>query len=703
MLYAPCCRTPKMRRQSRGFILYQMRSVQGCSKALPKFSFSMLVYQQGARIYPPEDTKMDSDQIQISLPDGRKETFPRGTPAYEILGKAGASADGWIAAKVNGRMVDLGSKIEEDAVVEGVAKNSSSGLEILRHSAAHIMAQAVKSIFPEARVAIGPAIENGFYYDFEVARPFTREDLEKIEARMKEITSQKLKFERREVPREEAIGFFSGLGEKFKVELLQEFTDPTVSYYQQGDFIDLCRGPHIPNSGYLKAFKLTSVAGAYWRGDERNQMLQRIYGTAFFDKESLKKYLNFLEEAAKRDHRKLGRELDLFSFSDDIGAGMVIYHPKGALLRHILETFEKREHLRRGYDIVIGPTLLKTELWKKSGHFDNYRENMYFTEIDEQSYGVKPMNCLSHMTIYKSKMRSYRDLPQRYFELGTVHRHEKSGVLHGLLRVRQFTQDDAHILCTPEQLNDEIKSIIDFVIEVMGIFGFDYEMEISTRPEKSIGSTEDWDRATSALMKALEEKSIPFHICEGEGAFYGPKIDIKLKDALDRRWQCATIQCDFTLPERFDLTYIGPDGAKHRPVMVHRVILGSIERFLGALIEHFAGAFPLWIAPVQAMIVTVTDTQLDFAQKVCRELQGRGMRAEVDMRSEKLGYKIRDAQMQKVPYMLVIGDKEVAAGAIAPRKRDGSQLDLMSPQEFADLVEKECLESSKGRVGLNAI
>ncbi|MHC1727927.1 MAG: threonine--tRNA ligase [Syntrophobacteraceae bacterium] len=646
---------------------------------------------------------MHSEQIQISLPNGQKETFPRGTPVYEILGKAGTSSDGWIAAKVNGQTVDLSRKIEEDAEVEGIKKDSPAGLEILRHSAAHIMAQAVKSIFPEARVAIGPAIENGFYYDFEVERPFTQEDLEKIEAGMKEITSQKLRFERREVPREEAIGFFSGLGEKFKVELLQEFTDPTVSYYQQGDFIDLCRGPHIPNSGYLKAFKLTSVAGAYWRGDERNQMLQRIYGTAFFDKDSLKRYLNFLEEAAKRDHRKLGRELDLFSFSDEIGAGMVIYHPKGALLRHILETFEKREHLRRGYHIVIGPTLLKTELWKRSGHFDNYRENMYFTEIDEQSYGVKPMNCLSHMMIYKSKMRSYRDLPLRYFELGTVHRHEKSGVLHGLLRVRQFTQDDAHILCTPDQLNDEIKSIIDFVIEVMGIFGFDYEMEISTRPEKSIGTTEDWDRATNALMKALEEKEIPFHVCEGEGAFYGPKIDIKLKDALDRRWQCATIQCDFTLPERFDLTYIGPDGAKHRPVMVHRVILGSIERFLGALIEHFAGAFPLWIAPVQAMIVTVTDNQLDFARQVCQELQSRGVRIEVDMRSEKLGYKIRDAQMQKIPYMLVIGDKEVAEGAIAPRKRDGTQLSLMSPREFADLVEKECLESSKGRIGLNAI
>ena len=642
-------------------------------------------------------------EVEITLPGGHKQTVPTGTSVSEILGKVGPAPGGWIAAKLNGQLVDLARKVEEDATLEGIGTDSKTALQILRHSAAHIMAQAVKSIFPEARIGIGPAIENGFYYDFDVARPFTDDDLEKIEAKMKEITSQKLRFSRQDVSRDEAINFFSGLGEKYKVELLEEFTDPVVSYYQQGDLVDLCRGPHLPHTGFLKAFKLTSVAGAYWRGNEHNPMLQRIYGTAFFDRESLKKYLTFLEEAQKRDHRRLGKELDLFSFSDEIGAGMVIYHPKGALIRHILENFEKREHLRRGYQIVVGPTLLKTELWKRSGHFDHYRENMYFTEIDEQSYGVKPMNCLSHMLIYKSKIRSYRDLPIRYFELGTVHRHEKSGVLHGLLRVRQFTQDDAHILCTPDQLNDEIKGILDFVIDVMGIFGFDFEMEISTRPEKSIGSDEDWERATGALMKALEEKGFQYHICEGEGAFYGPKIDVKLKDALDRRWQCATIQCDFTLPERFDLTYIGPDGARHRPVMVHRVILGAIERFLGVLIEHYAGAFPVWLAPVQAIIVTVTDAQLDFAQAVCEQLRSRGVRVDVDMRSEKLGYKIREAQMQKVPFMLVIGDKEVEKGAIAPRKRDGTQVNLMTPPEFADLVEKECLESSKGRVGLGIV
>jgi len=639
----------------------------------------------------------------ILLPGGSKQTAPKGTAISDILGKMGCSGDGWIAARLNGQLVDLTRKIEEDAALEGIGTDSPAAIEILRHSAAHIMAQAVKSIFPEARIGIGPAIENGFYYDFDVARPFTQEDLEEIEARMKQIASQNLPFSRREVSRKEAIDFFSKLGERYKVELLEEFTDSNVSFYQQGDFIDLCRGPHIPHSGYLKAFKLTSVAGAYWRGDERNPMLQRIYGAAFFDGESLKKYLSFLEEAQRRDHRRLGKELDLFSFSEEVGAGMVIWHPKGALIRHILENFETREHLRRGYQIAVGPTLLKTELWKKSGHFEHYRENMYFTEIEEQSYGVKPMNCLSHMLIYKSRIRSYRDLPLRYFELGTVHRHEKSGVLHGLLRVRQFTQDDAHILCTPEQLNDEIKSIIDFVIEVMGIFGFDFEMEVSTRPEKSIGADQDWERATGALIKALEEKGFRYQICEGEGAFYGPKIDVKLKDALDRRWQCATIQCDFTLPERFDLTYVGADGARHRPVMVHRVVLGAIERFLGVLIEHYAGAFPVWLAPVQATIVTVTDAQLDFAQAACRELLGRGVRAEVDTRSEKLGYKIREAQMQKVPYMLVIGDKEVDKEAVAPRKRDGTQLGLMTPARFADLVEKECLESSRGHVGLGIV
>jgi threonyl-tRNA synthetase len=646
---------------------------------------------------------MNSDYIQVRFADGSQSSFPRGSSIQEVLKSVGRPGGPWIAARMNGSLVDLAKTLEDDAVVEGVSAGTEEGMDVLRHSAAHIMAQAVRELFPEAKIAIGPAIENGFYYDFDVKRPFTTEDLEKIEARMAEIVAQRLKFERREMGREEAIRFFEEQGENYKVELLQSFVDPVVSIYGQGDFVDLCRGPHIPNTGYLKAYKLTSVAGAYWRGDERNPMLQRIYGTAFPDRDGLKKYLHFLEEAQRRDHRRLGKDLDLFSFSDEVGAGMVIYHPNGALLRHILETFEKREHLRRGYHLVMGPTLLKTELWKRSGHFDNYRENMYFTEIDEQSYGIKPMNCLSHMLIYKSKIRSYRDLPLRYFELGTVHRHEKSGVLHGLLRVRQFTQDDAHILCMPEQLNSEIKSIIDFVIDVMGIFGFSYEMEVSTRPEKSIGTAEDWERATDALVGALNDKGIAYSTCEGEGAFYGPKIDIKLKDALDRRWQCATIQCDFTLPERFDLTYIGADGNRHRPVMLHRVILGAIERFLGVLVEHFAGAFPTWLAPVQAVIMTVTDAQLDFAREVVEQLRMAGMRVELDDRNEKLGYKIREAQMRKVPYMLVIGDRELAAGVIGPRRRDGEQLELMRPEAFAAMVEKECLEASKGRMGLGII
>ena len=646
---------------------------------------------------------MGSESIQIMVGGGERKAFPKGISVAEVLGAADEAKQSWIAAEFDGNLVDLNTLVDRDATLEGLTADSEKGLEILRHSASHIMAQAVKSLFPQARVAIGPAIENGFYYDFDVEKPFSEDDLTRIEARMAEIVSQHHKFFRRELSRERAIAEFQERGEGYKVEILEEIPDATVSLYEQGDFIDLCRGPHIPHTGYLKAFKLTSIAGAYWRGDERNRMLQRIYGTAFGDQAAMERYLHFLEEAHKRDHRRLGKELDLFSFSDEVGAGMVIYHPKGAILRHILEVFEKREHLRRGYQIVIGPTLLKTELWKRSGHFDHYRENMYFTEIEDQSYGIKPMNCLAHMLIYRSKIRSYRDLPLRFFELGTVHRHEKSGVLHGLLRVRQFTQDDAHILCMPEQLNKEIQDIIDFVIEVMEIFGFSYDMEISTRPAKSIGSDEDWERATHALISAIEDKGIPYTMCEGEGAFYGPKIDVKLRDALDRRWQCATIQCDFTLPERFDLTYVGVDGQRHRPVMVHRVILGAIERFLGVLVEHYAGAFPTWLAPVQTVIVTVSDGQLDFARKAFERLRELGVRVELDDRNEKLGYKIREAQMQKIPYMLVIGDREVAAGGISPRRRDGTQLEMMGLEDLAALIERECLDATKGKVGTGII
>ena len=506
---------------------------------------------------------------------------------------------------------------------------------------------------------------------------------------MRELAKANHPIRREELAKADAIKMFAGMGETYKVEIISDLDVETVSLYRQHDFVDLCRGPHLPSTGWCKAFKITSIAGAYWRGDEKNRMLQRVYGTAFADKKELDAYLTRLEEAKRRDHRKLGKELDLFSFSDEVGAGFAIWHPKGAMLRTILEDFERKEHLKRGYDIVVGPQILKTELWQRSGHYENYRENMYFTEVDEQGFGIKPMNCLSHMMIYKSHLRSYRDLPLRFFELGTVHRHERAGVLHGLLRVRCFTQDDAHILCTPEQLDGEIKGVISFVSDVMNIFGFEFEMELSTRPEKSIGSDQDWERATNALLGALKDTGRPFEINEGDGAFYGPKIDIKLRDCLDRRWQCATIQCDFTLPERFDLTYVDADGERKRPVMVHRVILGSIERFIGVLIEHFAGAFPLWISPVQAIVMNVTDSQSDYAQQVYDTLRAAGIRAQKDFRNEKLGFKIREAQLQKVPYMVIIGDRELETATVTPRFRDGKNLSSMTVTDFVDFIARE--------------
>jgi len=632
-------------------------------------------------------------QVRIELPDGSKKEFSAGSTPLDVARSIGEGlARQAVAARVDGNLVDLNIPLGNDARVELITLNSPEGLDIYRHTTAHLMAHAVKALYgDDVQVTIGPSIENGFYYDFySTKQTFAPEMFEAIEKKMEELAAADLPVVREELPRDEAIALFRGMGENYKVELIEDLPDGVVSLYRQGDFVDLCRGPHLPSTKFIKAFKLTGVAGAYWRGSEKNAMLQRIYATAFPDKKELKTYLTRLEEARKRDHRKLGKELDLFSFSEEAGAGLVIWHPKGALLRTLIEDFERREHLRRGYDIVMGPQILRTELWKTSGHYENYRENMYFTEIDEQSYGVKPMNCLAHMLIYKSKMRSYRDLPLRYFELGTVHRHEKSGVLHGLLRVRGFTQDDAHILCAPEQLDAEIKGVIKFVQDVMGIFGFEYEMEISTRPEKSIGSDADWERATRALMAALEDSGLPFEINEGDGAFYGPKIDIKLKDALDRRWQCATIQCDFTLPERFDLTYIGSDGEKHRPVMVHRVILGAIERFIGVLIEHFAGNFPLWISPVQAVLVNVTDNQADYVAQVREQLAAAGIRVKADLRNEKLGFKIREAQLEKIPYMLVVGDREMQEGLLAPRDRTGKTLDPMSPDEFIRFVQDEC-------------
>ncbi|MCD6526382.1 MAG: threonine--tRNA ligase [Desulfuromonas sp.] len=632
-------------------------------------------------------------QISIQLPDGSKREYPVGITSIEIARSIGEGlARQTVAARIDGELKDLNIAINSDSTVELITLSSPDGLEVYRHTAAHVMAQAVKELFgQDVQVTIGPAVDNGFYYDFYCeTHIFTPEDFDKIEARMKELVKQNLPLERSEMSSADAVALFKEMGENFKVELIEDLGVETVSLYRQGDFVDLCRGPHLPSTGRLKAFKLTSVAGAYWRGDENRQMLQRIYATAFPDKKQLKAHLQRLEEARKRDHRKLGKELDLFSFSEEAGAGLVIWHPKGAMLRTILEDFERREHLRRGYDLVQGPQILRTDLWKKSGHYENYRENMYFTEVEGQSFGIKPMNCLAHMLIYKSKMRSYRDLPQRYFELGTVHRHEKSGVLHGLTRVRGFTQDDAHILCMPEQLDAEIKGVLRFVQEVMGIFGFEFEMELSTRPEKSIGSDSDWEQATSALLGALKDSGLPYEINEGDGAFYGPKIDIKLKDALDRYWQCATIQCDFTLPERFDLNYVGRDGGKHRPVMLHRVILGSIERFVGILIEHYSGSFPLWISPVQAVVINVTDNQLEYAEKVTAQLREAGVRVQADVRNEKLGFKIREAQLQKIPYMLVIGDKEMESGTLTPRFRTGENLEPMTPDQFCDFVHEEC-------------
>jgi threonyl-tRNA synthetase len=631
--------------------------------------------------------------IKISFPSNKVINANAGITAGEAISlwdkNALASA---VAANINGIPADLSKVLDKDCSLDVIDINSDRGLDILRHSISHVMAHAVQAVFKGTKVSIGPSIEDGFYYDFEYDKPFTTDDFTKIEKKMWEIIKADYPFIREELKRKDAVELFSKRKEDYKVELINYLPADVkvVSIYKDGDYIDLCRGPHIPSTGKIKAFKLLSVAGAYWRGDEKNKMLQRIYGTGFADEKSLNDYLNLLEEAKKRDHRRLGKELDLFQVNEEAGAGLIIFHPKGMMLRYIIEDWEKKEHLKRGYEMVMGPQLLKVDLWKKSGHYEHYRENMYFTEIDEQTYGIKPMNCLAHMLIYKSKIRSYRDLPLRYFELGTVHRHEKTGVLHGLLRVRQFTQDDAHILCTPEQLNSEIRAIADFVHYAMGIFGFECDVELSTQPANYIGTDNDWKLATDALRNALEDNKMEYKVNEGDGAFYGPKIDFKLKDALKRKWQCATIQCDFTLPERFDLTYIGADGERHRPVMLHRVILGAIERFMGVLIEHYAGAFPVWLSPTQCIVLTVTDKHIPYAETVYERLTRQGIRAEKYFENEKLGYKIRQAQMQKIPYMLVIGDKEMESDTVAPRFRDGSNLGAIPVKEFIALVHEMC-------------
>ncbi len=565
-----------------------------------------------------------------------------------------------------------------------------SELETLRHSTSHVMAEAVKELYPNVLLAIGPSIDTGFYYDFDMSHKLTEEDIPKIEEKMREIIGRNEKFERQELDKEKAITHMKEAGEIYKVELLREIPDKTVSFYKNGDLIDLCRGPHIRSTKEIKAFKLLSIAGAYWRGSEKNKMLQRIYGTAFPSQKELDDHLKFLEEAEKRDHRKLGKLLDLFNiFQEEAGAGLVYYYPKGAVLRETIETFLKTEHRKRGYETVIIPHIAKAELWHTSGHAEYYKEFMYMLKMEERDYVVKPMNCPGHILIFKRKPRSYRDLPVRYFELGTVYRYEKSGVLHGLLRVRGFTQDDAHIFCTHEQLKDEILKVLDFAFDMLKVFGFEYEINLSTRPDKFVGTKENWEHATNALIDALKSKSETYEIDEGAGVFYGPKIDIKLKDAIGRLWQGPTIQVDFNLPERFDLNYTGEDGKEHRPAMIHRVVLGSMERFMGALIEHYAGAFPVWLAPVQAQILPIADRHLQHAEKIREALFENGIRVEIDDRREKIGLKIREAEIQKVPYMLIIGDKEAASDAVSVRARGKGDIGSITLDEFIVSIKKE--------------
>ena len=568
-------------------------------------------------------------------------------------------------------------------------------LQVLRHTASHIMAQAIKRLFPQAKLAIGPAIENGFYYDIDVEPKLVEADLEKIEAEMKKIIKENLKIESFKLPRQEALKLMEERNEPYKVELINDLPeDEEISFFKQGEFVDLCTGPHMLYTKAVKVFKIMNITGAYWRGDEKNKMLQRIYATAFENKENLEKYLEELEEAKKRDHRKIGKELELFMIAPE-GPGFPFFLPKGMELRNVLEDFWRKIHKEHGYVEIKTPMILNEELWHRSGHWDHYKENMYTTKIDDTDYGIKPMNCPGGMLVYKNSMHSYRDLPIRAGELGLVHRHEKSGELNGLFRVRCFTQDDAHIFCLPSQIEEEISNVIKLIDEVYSIFGFEYEIELSTRPEDSMGSDEQWEMAEGALKKVLKDLNMKYELNEGDGAFYGPKIDFHIKDCLGRSWQCGTIQLDFQMPERFDLTYIGEDGEKHRPVMLHRVIFGSIERFIGILIEQYAGAFPTWLAPVQVKILTIADRHVDYAKKLMKEMSSKGIRVELDDREEKMGYKIREAQLQKVPYMLIIGDKEVEENKVSMRSRDKGDLGSIEKEKFIEKVEEEIKNLSK--------
>jgi threonyl-tRNA synthetase len=622
---------------------------------------------------------------------GEVHEFDKGITLEEVFKALNLDLSKIIAAKVDGKAVDLSYVLDNDATVEPIYIVSEEGEEILRHSTSHILAQAVIHLFPDVKYTIGPAIENGFYYDFDLDTPLTESDLSKIEEEMRHIVDAGYKFEREVLKKSDAIELFKRLNQPYKIELIEEIPDEEVSIYKDGDFTDLCRGPHIPNTKFAKHFKLLSVAGAYWRGDEKNKMLQRVYGTAFATEERLQNYLNFLEEAKKRDHRRLGKELDLFSIEDEIGPGLILWHPKGAMIRKIIEDFWRDEHIKRGYYFAYTPHIARVELWKTSGHWDFYRENMFSPmEVDRGSYMVKPMNCPFHIAIYKSKTRSYRDLPYRLAELGTVYRYERAGVLHGLLRVRGFTQDDAHLFVQPEKLEEEIIGVVEFAKYMIETFGFkNYNVYLSTRPEKYVGSLENWALATDALKMALETMKLPYKIDPGEGVFYGPKIDIKLVDAIGREWQGPTIQVDFNLPERFDVTYIGEDGKEHRPIMIHRVVLGSMERFFGTLIEQYAGAFPLWLSPTQVKIIPIADRHLEYANEVKNKLLLQGIRVEVDDRSEKMNAKIRDAETEKIPYIVIVGDKEKEASTISVRKRKVGDMGSMNIDDFLSMLSRE--------------
>ncbi len=637
-------------------------------------------------------------QIRVTHPDGTSRVVPAGLTAQEALAQAGLPAGSdVVAVKVAGTPRDLDVRLTEDTTLEPLTFDSPEGREVYRHSSTHIMAQAVKEVFPTAQLTIGPALEDGFYYDFAFERPFTPDDLTKIEARAHEIMAANIPFKRMEMPRREAIDFFKDRGEQYKAEIIESIEDEVVSLYSQGEFVDLCRGPHVPSSGRVAALKLQSTGGAYWRGDERNPMLQRIYGTSFPTQAGLDAHLARLEEIKRRDHRKLGKELDLISVQDEIGPGLVLWHPKGALIRLLIENFWREQHLRQGYEIVYSPHVARLDLWKTSGHVEYYRDNMFVPmKVEGSEYQLKPMNCPFHILIYRSHLRSYRDLPIRYGELGTVYRYERTGVLHGLLRVRGFTQDDAHIFCRPDQIEAEVSQVLDFTFFVLRKFGFsDFELFLSTKPERAVGSVESWEQATAALEAALRRRGVSYAVDPGEGVFYGPKIDIKIKDVLGRSWQCSTVQIDFNSPQRFELAYTGEDGKAHQPIMIHRALLGSIERFFGILLEHYAGAFPTWLAPVQAKVLGITDRQRDYVDRVCAQLRVEGIRVEADLRNEKIGFKIREAEKGKVPFMLVVGDREQEAGTVSVRGRSGVNHGSVSVPAAIDLIKSDMMTADQ--------